>query len=413
MQDTFLSEFSSRGYYNQCTNQAELADNMSKNKIKAYIGFDSTAPSLHVGSLMQIMCLRLLQKYGHQPIVLLGGGTTLIGDPSGKEETRKILDRKEINKNIKNIENIFKIFLKSKNLKTKPIFVNNYTWLSKLNYINFLREIGKYFTINKMLTFDSIKLRLEREQSLSYMEFNYMMLQSYDFFELNKRYKCILQIGGSDQWGNIVNGVNLIKRKNKKQAFGLTTPLITLSSGAKMGKTEKGAIWLDKKMLSSYDYWQFWRNTDDKDVINFLKLFTDLDTDKINNLENSNQDINRLKILLANEATSMLHGVKAATESEKTAQKTFGDKSIGKNLPVLKVEKKIIINGINILDLVIKTELANSKSEIRRMIKNNGLKINNEVVNDETKTIGQNNFDQDNNMKVSHGKKQHVIVKII
>ena len=386
---------------------------MNAKKIRAYIGFDCTAPSLHVGSLLQIMCLRLLQKYGHQPIVLLGGGTTLIGDPSGKEETRKILSEKEIKKNIKNIEKIFKIFLKSKSTKTSPIFVNNYSWLSKLHYISFLREIGKYFTINKMLTFDSVKLRLERQQSLSYMEFNYMMLQAYDFFELNKRQKCILQIGGSDQWGNIVNGVDLIKRKNKNQVYGLTTPLITLSSGAKMGKTEKGAIWLDKKMLSSYNYWQFWRNTDDKDVINFLKLFTDLDTDKINNLENSNQDINRLKILLANEATSMLHGVKAATESEKTAQKTFGDKSIGKNLPVLKIEKKIIINGINILDLVIKTELANSKSEIRRMIKNNGLKINNEVVNDETKTIGQNNFDQDNNMKVSHGKKQHVIVKII
>ena len=413
MRESFLSEFNRRNYFNQCTNSEELEKLMNAKKIRAYIGFDCTAPSLHVGSLLQIMCLRLLQKYGHQPIVLLGGGTTLIGDPSGKEETRKILSEKEIKKNIKNIEKIFKIFLKSKSTKTSPIFVNNYSWLSKLHYISFLREIGKYFTINKMLTFDSVKLRLERQQSLSYMEFNYMMLQAYDFFELNKRQKCILQIGGSDQWGNIVNGVDLIKRKNKNQVYGLTTPLITLSSGAKMGKTEKGAIWLDKKMLSSYDYWQFWRNTDDKDVINFLKLFTDLDTDKINNLENSNQDINRLKILLANEATSMLHGVKAATESEKTAQKTFGDKSIGKNLPVLKVEKKIIINGINILDLVIKTELANSKSEIRRMIKNNGLKINNEVVNDETKTIGQNNFDQDNNMKVSHGKKQHVIVKII
>jgi len=413
MQDTFLSEFSSRGYYNQCTNQAELADSMSKNKIKAYIGFDSTAPSLHVGSLMQIMCLRLLQKYGHQPIVLLGGGTTLIGDPSGKEETRKILDRKEINKNIKNIQNVFKIFLESKNPKTKPIFVNNYTWLSKLNYINFLREIGKYFTINKMLTFDSIKLRLERQQSLSYMEFNYMMLQSYDFFELNKRHKCILQIGGSDQWGNIVNGVDLIRRKNKKQAYGLTTPLITLSSGAKMGKTEKGAIWLDKKILSPYDYWQFWRNTDDKDVINFLKLFTDLDLDKITDLENSKQDINKLKILLANEATGMLHGVKATKESESTAQKTFEDRSIGKNLPIVKVKKNVITSGINILDLVVQTKLANSKSEIRRMIKNNGLKINNEVVTDETKIINQSNFDQENNMKVSHGKKQHVIVKII
>ena len=413
MQDTFLSEFTDRGYYNQCTNQTELADIMSKNKIKAYIGFDITASSLHVGSLMQIMCLRLLQKYGHQPIVLLGGGTTLIGDPSGKEETRKILDKKEINKNIKNIKNAFQIFLKSKNPKTNPIFVNNYTWLSKLNYINFLREIGKYFTINKMLTFDSIKLRLKREQSLSYMEFNYMMLQSYDFFELNKRHKCILQIGGSDQWGNIVSGVDLIKRKSKRQAFGLTTSLITLSSGAKMGKTEKGAIWLDKKMLSPYDYWQFWRNTDDKDVIRFLKLFTDLDLDKINNLEKNNQNINELKILLANEATRLLHGIKEAKESELTAQKTFVEKSIGKNLPVIKIKKNVVTNGVSIIDLVTRTNLANSKNEIRRMIKNNGLKINNELVTNETKIIGQKDFDKDNNIKISHGKKQHVIIKII
>jgi len=413
MQETFLSEFQKRGYFNQCTDQSDLINVMSSGKIKAYIGFDCTAPSLHVGSLMQIMCLRLLQKYGHQPIVLLGGGTTLIGDPSGKDETRKILDKKEINKNIKSIENIFKIFLKSKNPKTKPIFVNNYSWLSKLNYINFLREIGKHFTINKMLSFDSVKLRLERKQSLSYMEFNYMMLQAYDFLELNKRHKCILQIGGSDQWGNIVNGTDLIKRKEKKLAYGLTTPLLTLSSGAKMGKTEKGAIWLNKKMLSPYDYWQFWRNTDDKDVINFLKLFTDIDLEQIESLKNSNQDINKLKVLLANETTAMLHGSKAAKDSELTAQKTFGDKSIGKNLPVVKVKKNSITDGMNVLDLVLLTTLANSKGEIRRMIKNDGLKINNEVVSDETKIIDQNNFDQDNNMKVSHGKKQHVIVKII
>jgi len=413
MQDTFLTEFSNRGYYNQCTNQSELSDIMSKNKIKAYIGFDCTAPSLHVGSLMQIMTLRLLQKYGHQPIVLLGGGTTLIGDPSGKEETRKILDKKEINKNIKNIENLFKILLKSKNKKTKPVFVNNYAWLSKLNYINFLREIGKYFTINKMLTFDSVKLRLDREQSLSYMEFNYMMLQAYDFFELNKRYKCDLQIGGSDQWGNIVNGVDLIKRKNKKQAYGLTTPLITVSSGTKMGKTEKGAIWLDKKMLPPYDYWQFWRNTDDKDVINFLRLFTDLDLNKITDLENSNKNINELKVLLANEATAMLHGLKAAKDSEITAKKTFTDRSVGKDLPLIKLKKNDIAKGINILDLVLLTKLANSKGEIRRMIKNNGLKINNDTINDETKILNQDSFDENNIMKVSHGKKQHVIIKII
>ena len=413
MQETFLSEFQKRGYFSQCTDLSELRNIMSSGKIKAYIGFDCTASSLHVGNLMQIMCLRLLQKYGHQPIVLLGGGTTLIGDPSGKEVTRKILEKKEIDKNIKSIENVFKIFLKSKNSKTKPIFVNNYSWLSKLNYINFLREIGKHFTINKMLTFDSVKLRLEREQSLSYMEFNYMMLQAYDFYELSKRHKCILQIGGSDQWGNIVNGTDLIKRKEKKITYGLTTPLLTLSSGAKMGKTEKGAVWLNKKMLSPYDYWQFWRNTDDKDVIKFLKLFTDLDLEKIALLENSNQDINKLKILLANSTTSMLHGVEAAKNSEMTAKKTFGEKSIGKDLPVIKIKNEKISEGINILDLVLETKLANSKGEIRRMIKNNGLKINNEVVNDEKKNINKNSFDQNNNLKVSHGKKQHVIVKII
>jgi tyrosyl-tRNA synthetase len=264
-----------------------------------------------------------------------------------------------------------------------------------------------------MLTFDSVKLRLEREQSLSYMEFNYMMLQAYDFYELNKRHKCILQIGGSDQWGNIVNGADLIKKKEKKLAYGLTTPLLTLSSGVKMGKTEKGAIWLNKKMLTPYDYWQFWRNTDDKDVINFLKLFTNIDLEKIESLKNNNQDVNKLKVLLANETTTMLHGSTAAKDSESTAQKTFGGKSIGKDLPTIKIKKSIISNGINILDIVLQTKLGNSKSEIRRMIKNNGLKINNEVVTDETKIINQNNFDQNNNMKVSHGKKQHVIVKII
>jgi len=281
MENSFLSEFKERDYFNQCTNSDELEQLMNKKKIRAYIGFDCTASSLHVGSLLQIMCLRLLQNHGHQPIVLLGGGTTRIGDPSGKEETRKILSEKEIEKNIKNIEKIFKIFLKTKNQKTKPIFINNYKWLGKLNYIKFLREIGKHFTINKMLSFDSVKMRLEREQSLSYMEFNYMILQAYDFLELNKNKNCLMQIGGSDQWGNIVNGVELIKRHSNKQVFGLTTPLITLASGSKMGKTEKGAVWLDKKLLSSYDYWQFWRNTDDRDVLRFIKMFTDLTLKKI------------------------------------------------------------------------------------------------------------------------------------
>ena len=384
---------------------------MNKNKIRAYIGFDCTAPSLHVGSLLQIMCLRLLQKYGHQPIVLLGGGTTRIGDPSGKEETRKILSEKEIEQNIKNIEKVFKIFLKTKNSKIKPIFINNYKWLGKLNYIKFLREIGKHFTINKMLSFDSVKLRLEREQSLSYMEFNYMILQAYDFLELNKTKNCLMQIGGSDQWGNIVNGVELIKRHSSKQVFGLTTPLITLSSGSKMGKTEKGAIWLDKKLLSSYDYWQFWRNTDDRDVLRFLKMFTDLNLQKIEEIKNKN--INQLKVILANEATAMLHGKAATQKAEQTAKNTFEKKSIGEDLPSINLKKEEVINGINIVDLVITSNLLNSKNEVRRMIKNKGIKVNNIPVENDQFNVSLNNFEKENFLKLSHGKKKHVIFRII
>ena len=383
---------------------------MNNQKIRAYIGFDCTAQSLHVGSLMQIMCLRLLQKYGHQPIVLLGGGTTRIGDPSGKDETRKILSEKEIEKNIKNIKGIFKIFLSSKNPDTKPIYVNNQNWLGKLNYINFLRDIGRHFTINKMLSFDSVKLRLEREQSLSYMEFNYMILQAYDFLELNKTKNCMMQIGGSDQWGNIINGVELIKRYSNKHVFGLTTPLITLASGAKMGKTERGAIWLDKNLLSPYDYWQFWRNIDDRDVLKFLKMFTDLDLKKINEIKNEN--VNKLKIILANEATSMLHGKIAAQKAEETAKNTFEKGNIGTDLPIIEVKNKDISNGLNIIDLVVLSKLINSKSEVRRAIKNNGIKINNETITDEKMNISINNF-KNNILKLSHGKKNHVIIKII
>ena len=281
------------------------------------IGFDCTASSLHVGSLLQIMILKLMQKYGHQPIVLLGGGTTLIGDPSGKDATRKILDQKEIKKNIESIKKVFNKILDTKNKKTAPIFVNNADWLTKLNYIQFLRDIGTHFTINKMLTFDSVKLRLEREQSLSYMEFNYMILQAYDFYQLFENNNCVLQIGGSDQWGNIINGVDLIRRISQKDAYGLTSPLITLSSGAKMGKTEKGAIWLNEDQLSSYDYWQFWRNTDDRDVKRFLYYFTEIDLSEINKICNKEKNINNLKILLANEATKILHGKTAAKKLKK------------------------------------------------------------------------------------------------
>ena len=409
MENSFLSEFKERNYFNQCTNSNELGELMNKQKIRAYIGFDCTASSLHVGSLLQIMCLRLLQKHGHQPIVLLGGGTTRIGDPSGKEETRKILSEKEIEKNIKNIEKVFKIYLKTNNPKIKPIFVNNYKWLGKLNYIKFLREIGKHFTINKMLSFDSVKLRLDREQSLSYMEFNYMILQAYEFLELNKNKNCLMQIGGSDQWGNIVNGVELIKRHSSKQVFGLTTPLITLASGSKMGKTEKGAVWLDKKLLSPYDYWQFWRNTDDRDVLRFIKMFTDLTLEKIEEIKN--KDINQLKIILANECTKILHGKNEAMLAEETAKKTFDENSTGSGLPTISIIQKKLSGKINIIDLVVLSKLENSKSEIRRLIKGNGIKINNQVINDEKFIITRELFNE-NFIKLSLGKKRHIKVKL-
>jgi len=406
----FLKEFKERGFFYQCTGEDELSKLLDKEKINGYIGFDCTAECLHVGSLLQIMCLRLLQKHGHRPIVLLGGGTTRIGDPSGKDKTRTMLSEKEIEKNIKNIEKILKKFLDIKDPKTKPIFVNNYTWLKSLNYISFLRDIGKHFTINKMLSFDSVKIRLEREQSLSYMEFNYMILQAYDFLELNKKENCVLQIGGSDQWGNIVNGVDLIKRYSNKHAYGLTTPLITLASGAKMGKTETGAIWLDEKFLSPYDYWQFWRNIDDKDVIKFLKIFTDLEDNKINEIENSN--INELKILLANEATSMLHGKKEAQNSEQAAKEAFSGNVLGSNLPTIKIKSKDLDKKINIVDLIILSKLEKSKSEIRRLIKGNAVKINDKVVTNE-KLIIDSKFFNENYLKFSIGKKRHIKIELI
>ena len=413
MENSFLSEFKQRDYLNQCTNSNELGLLMNQKKIRAYIGFDCTAPSLHVGSLLQIMCLRLLQKHGHQPIVLLGGGTTLIGDPSGKDSTRKILKEKEIKNNIKSIKKNFEKLLDTKNKKTKPIFVNNYDWLSKLKYIDFLRDVGKHFTINKMLTFDSVKLRLDREQSLSYTEFNYMILQGYDFYQLLKKHDCILQLGGSDQWGNIVNGVELIRRIAQKNAFGLTTPLITLSSGIKMGKTEKGAVWLDEKMFTPYDYWQFWRNTSDEDVKKFLKYFTEDDIDSLTKQIENEKDINKLKILLANKATTILHGSKAAKDSAETAKETFTMGGLGKNIPEKKIEKKIIIQGISIIELIFQNNLVQSKSEARRILKNNGVKINDITVNDEKKIINIEDVQKNNFIKLSIGKKNHIKVKII
>ncbi len=413
MKNTFLLEMQERGYLNQCTDLVKLEDLCGKQKIKAYIGFDCTASSLHVGSLLQIMVLKLMQKHGHQPIVLLGGGTTLIGDPSGKDSTRKILEKKIIDRNIKNIKKVFTKILDNSNKKTKPIFVNNFSWLSKLNYIDFLRDIGSHFTINKMLTFDSVKLRLEREQSLSYMEFNYMILQAYDFFQLFRKNKCLLQIGGSDQWGNIVSGVELIRRILKRDAFGLTTPLITLASGAKMGKTEKGAIWLNEKMFSPYEYWQFWRNTDDRDVKKFLNFFTEINPNEIKELIQKEKNINKLKILLANETTKLLHGKAASQKAEKTASETFGTNGFSKDLPEIKININDLKLGIKLLDLLSSNKIVSSKSEARRAIQGKAIKIDDEILTDEKKVINLDDFKNNKFIKISFGKKKHYLLKII
>ena len=412
MKNNFINEIIQRGFFHQCTDKDKLTSLISKKSIKAYIGFDCTAPSLHVGSLLQIMCLRLLQKYGHQPIVLLGGGTTLIGDPSGKDSTRKILDEKTIDYNIQEIKKIFEKLLDFSNEKIKPIFVNNADWLNKLHYLDFLRNIGKHFTINKMLSFDSVKLRLEREQSLSYMEFNYMILQAYDFYKLNEDHNCNLQIGGSDQWGNIINGVELIRKVNQKESFGLTTPLITVASGAKMGKTESGAIWLSENLLSPYDYWQFWRNTNDNDVKSFLKYFTEIDVDDLKKIINDEKNINNLKIILANEATKILHGEDKALESQKTAKETFDENGMGQNLPETLIEKDQIKNGIKIIELLSESNIMSSKSEIRRAINEKGIKINDVLVESDKRMLNINDFKKNECIKVSHGKKKHFIIRL-
>ena len=411
MKNNFLQEMQDRGFLNQCTDLDKLAEICNKKSISGYIGFDCTASSLHVGSLLQIMILKLMQKHGHKPIVLLGGGTTLIGDPSGKDSTRKILENSEIKNNIKSIKKVFNKILDTSNEKISPVFVDNADWLNKLNYIQFLRDTGSHFTINKMLTFDSVKLRLDREQSLSYMEFNYMILQAYDFYQLFKDNNCILQIGGSDQWGNIVSGVDLIRRKLQKEAYGLTSPLITLASGAKMGKTEKGAIWLNEDKLSPYDYWQFWRNTDDRDVKKFLKFFTELQIKELNDVINKEKNINNLKILLANEATKILHGEDSAKKAAQTAKDTFEGGAVALGLPEINIKKEEVKKGINILDLIANNKILSSKSEARRVIANKGFKINDKVIDDEKKILQLNDFEK-NILKLSYGKKKHYLIKI-
>jgi len=412
MKNNFLLEMQERGYLNQCTDFDKLNEICGTKSISGYIGFDCTARSLHVGSLLQIMILRLMQKHGHQPIVLIGGGTTLIGDPSGKDNTRKILEVKDIKNNIKSIKKVFKKVLDTPNKKVAPVFVDNADWLTKLNYIQFLREIGSHFTINKMLTFDSVKLRLDREQSLSYMEFNYMILQAYDFFQLFKVNNCILQIGGSDQWGNIINGVELIRRKLKKEAYGLTSPLITLASGAKMGKTEKGAVWLNEDLCSPYDYWQFWRNTDDRDVKRFLNFFTEIDPKEIDEITKKEKNINNLKILLANEATKILHGKDESNKAEQIAKDTFKEGGLSLDLPEVRVKLSDIKKGINFLDFLTNNKILPSKGEARRTIANKGLKIDGILIIDDKKILQLKDF-KNKILKLSYGKKKHYLVKII
>ena len=411
MKNKFLLELQSRGYLNQCTDLDKLEETCNKKSISGYIGFDCTASSLHVGSLMQIMILKLMQKHGHRPIVLLGGGTTLIGDPSGKDSTRKILEQDQIKNNIRSIKTVFNKILDTSNKNTSPIFVNNADWLTKLNYIQFLRDIGSHFTINKMLTFDSVKLRLDREQSLSYIEFNYMILQAYDFYQLFKKNNCILQIGGSDQWGNIVNGVDLIRRISQKEAYGLTSPLITLASGAKMGKTEKGAIWLNEDLLSPYDYWQFWRNTDDRDVKRFLNFFTEIEPEVIERIFSKEKNINNLKVLLANEATKILHGEAASKNAEQTARDTFQKGGLGSDLPEINIKLGELKKGVNILDFIANNKILSSKSEVRRVIANKGLKINDVVIRNDKKILNEKDFKK-NILKLSYGKKKHYLIKI-
>ena len=398
----FLNILEKRGFLHQLTDEAKLDDFLCKDKCVAYIGFDCTASSLHVGSLIQIMMLRWFQKCGHQPIVLLGGGTTKIGDPSGKDSARPVLDKETIENNKNALKIVFSNYLNFKSGPNKAILIDNDEWLNDLNYISFLRENGSFFSINKLINLESMKLRLDREQNLSFLEFNYPIFQAYDFYELNKNFNCKIQMGGSDQWGNIVNGIELVRKKTKRECFGITSPLLTTSSGSKMGKSEKGAIWLNKDLLSDHEFWQFWRNTEDDDVIKFLKLFTDLDLDKISNLNKlQGSDINKAKILLANEVTKICRGEDASLKSAQIAEDTFEKSKINLNLP------KVIINeeNITLIEIVKMFNFCNTNGEVRRLVKGRGIKINDQIIdNDNLKFIKVENKDP---IKISVGKKKH------
>ncbi len=408
----FVNQLTARGFMHQCTDLDALDEKCAAGPVTAYIGFDCTAPSLHVGSLVSIMLLRLLQQTGHKPIVLMGGGTTRIGDPTGRDESRKMLTDADIAANMNGIKQVFRKFLAFGDGAGDAVMVNNADWLDELKYIELLRDIGPHFTINRMLTFDSVKLRLDREQPMTFLEFNYMILQAYDFVELSKKHDCTLQMGGSDQWGNIVNGVELGRRVADKQLYGLTTPLLTTASGAKMGKTADGAVWLNDDALSHYDYWQYWRNTEDADVGRFLRLFTELPADEIARLEKlEGAGINDAKKVLADEATKLCRGADAAAEARRTAETTFEQGGLGESLPSVEVAKAEFENGIGVLTLFTRAGLASSNGDARRLIKGGGAKINDAQVTDERATLGLDAVNADGVIKLSAGKKRHALVR--
>ena len=412
LKSDFLRILTERGFVHQCSDEPGLDALAAKGKVVAYVGYDCTAPSLHVGSLISIMMLHWLQKAGGKPIVLMGGGTTRVGDPSGKDETRKILTVEEIDANKEGMRQAFSKFLKFGSGKADALMIDNAEWLVPLNYIAFLRDVGRHFSVNRMLTMDSAKLRLDREQELSFIEFNYMLLQAYDFVELARRTGCNLQMGGSDQWGNIVNGIDLGRRMGTDQLYGLTCPLLTAASGAKMGKTASGAVWLNEAQLSAYDYWQYWRNTEDDDVERFLKLFTTLPLTEVEKLAAlGGAEINEAKKVLATEATALLHGCKKAEAAQETARKTFEQGALAQTLPTIEIKRTDLENGIGVLTANVHAGLVSSTSEARRKIKDGGIRVNDKVVTDEKAQLTAADLIEDGVIKLSLGKKKHVLLK--
>ncbi len=412
LKSDFLRSLDERGFIHQISDPAGLDAKCRAGPIAAYIGFDCTADSLHVGSLVQIMLLRWLQRTGHKPIVLIGGGTTKIGDPSGKDESRQLLTPAQIDRNMAGIKSVFAKYLKFGSGPTDAVMANNADWLDGLAYIPFLREYGRHFTVNRMLTFDSVKLRLEREHALTFLEFNYMILQAYDFLELARRQNCVLQMGGSDQWGNIINGVELGRRVEGRELFALTSPLITTSGGAKMGKTAQGAIWLNEERLSAYEFWQYWRNVEDADVGRFLRLFTELPLDEVARLEKlGGAEINEAKKVLATEVTKLAHGAAAAASAAETARKTFEEHALGGDLPVLEVPRAELEKGIALFSLLHRAGLAATGGEARRLIKGGGARLNDKAADNETRPVTLADLSSAGVIKLSAGKKRHVLVK--